>query len=197
MLPSDRIEDSSDAIVAGDDERLVRAAAAGDREALGQLYDRFAPSMLAVAQRILGSAREAEDVVHDVFLEAWHRAGHYDRTRGSVRTWLMLRLRSRSLDRVRAARRAAAVALEDATAPTQHASGHDAPAQSDGRALRGVLAGLPQEQRVVLELSYFEGYSCSQIAARLDVPIGTVKSRMSRALSELRTRFVPRNLGGS
>ncbi|HEY2216370.1 MAG TPA: sigma factor, partial [Solirubrobacteraceae bacterium] len=71
-------------------------AAAGDRAALGLLYDRFAPSMLAVGQRILGSAREAEDLVHDVFLEAWLRARYYDPARGSVRTWLMLRLRSRA-----------------------------------------------------------------------------------------------------
>ena len=66
-----------------DDERLVRAVAEGDRDALGTLYDRHAPAMLAVGQRVLGSAREAEDLVQDVFLEAWHRARHYDAARGS------------------------------------------------------------------------------------------------------------------
>src|SRR5690348_4003420 len=94
MLPASDRSDDSDA-----DEQLVRKVAEGDRAALGELYDRFAPSMLAVARRILGS--EPEDLVQDVFLEAWHRARHFDPARGSVRTWLMLRVRSRSLDRLR------------------------------------------------------------------------------------------------
>src|SRR5688500_10353217 len=74
------------------DERLIVAIAEGERDALGELYDRFSPALLGVALRMLGSTREAEDVVQDVFLEAWQRARHYDRSRGTVRTWLMLRL---------------------------------------------------------------------------------------------------------
>ena len=97
-----------DAAQAERDERLIAAVAEGNRDALGELYDRFAPSMLAVALRMLGSSREAEDVVQDVFLEAWQRAAHYDRARGTVRTWLMLRLRSRTLDRLRSTARCCA-----------------------------------------------------------------------------------------
>lgn len=183
-----------DAADADRDELLVRAAAEGDRDALGALYDRFSPSLLAVAQRMLGSAREAEDVVQDVFLEAWHRARHYDRSRGSVRTWLMMRLRSRSLDRLRATRRAAAVAFDEAllprTAGAALSSSIDAPdGTADHRALNRALTSLPHDQREVLELGYFAGQSCAEIASVLSVPVGTVKSRMSRAIAQLRVQL--------
>ncbi len=173
------------------EERWLQAAAAGDREALGQLYDRFSPAMTAVAQRVLGSAREAEDVVHDVFLEAWHRARHYDRSRGSVQTWLMLRLRSRALDRLRASQRRARVLQASATDEAETPPTAEAQRDSAQLAehLRGVLSELGHDQRAVLELAYFEGVALADIATRLSVPIGTVKSRLSRAIVELRTRM--------
>jgi RNA polymerase sigma-70 factor (ECF subfamily) len=178
------------------DAQLVQAVAEGDREALGMLYDRFAPAMLAVAQRIVGSAREAEDLVQDVFLEAWQRARHYDSARGSVRTWLMMRVRSRGLDRLRAQKRAPSVDLETAQIATREAEREDASSARDARVLRTALGELHEDQRTVLELGYFAGYSCSEIAARLEIPIGTVKSRMSRAVAELRARL-HREPGGS
>jgi RNA polymerase sigma-70 factor (ECF subfamily) len=171
---------------ADDDARLVARAAGGDRAALGILYDRFAPSMLGIGQRIVGSAREAEDLVHDVFLEAWLRARYYDPARGSVRTWLMLRLRSRALDRRRSAQRARSVELDELRFVSKTPAA-DLPAQSaDGRKLRGLMNALPEEQRTVLELSYFQGCTCAEIAVSLNVPLGTVKSRMSRAIAHLR-----------
>jgi RNA polymerase sigma-70 factor (ECF subfamily) len=184
-----RPEDASEAPRA-DDERLLAAVAEGDREALGRLYDRFAPSMLAVGQRILGGARDAEDLVHDVFLEAWQRACHYEPARGSVRTWLMLRLRSRALDRLRSRRRTSTSDL-DSPAARQLAHAPEEEVASDAQLVTGWLAELPRDHRVVLELGYFEGCSCAEIATRLRVPIGTVKSRMSRALSQLRSRAQP------
>jgi len=170
------------------DELLVQAMARGDREALGALYDRFAGEMLAVGQRFLGGAREAEDLVHEVFLEAWHRARHYDRTRGSVRTWLMLRLRSRALDWLRSARRAGLVGFEETKGAPAASADPDA-AWRIRRALHGELAELPEEQRVVLELGFFAGYSHAEIALELEIPLGTVKSRISRAIMALRLRL--------
>lgn len=173
------------------EERWLQAAATGDREALGLLYDRFAPGMLAVAQRVLGSARESEDVVHDVFLEAWHRARHYDRSRGSVQTWLMLRLRSRALDRLRATQRRARLAKEQSVEAPEPLPSADlqSDATQQAQELRGLLSQIKDDQRQVLELAYFEGLPLAAISERLSVPIGTVKSRMSRALTELRTRI--------
>jgi|RhiMethySRZTD1v2_1073278.scaffolds.fasta_scaffold48695_4 RNA polymerase sigma-70 factor, ECF subfamily len=170
------------------DERLVQAVARGDREALGALYDRFAGEMLAAGQRFLGGTREAEDLVHDVFLEAWHRAGYYDRTRGSVRTWLMLRLRSRALDWLRSTRRNGLVGLEENSGAPAASADPDA-AWRRNRALHGRLAELPAEQRVVLELGFFAGLSHAEIAMQLEIPLGTVKSRISRAISTLRLRL--------
>ena len=171
------------------DAALLRAAASGDRDALGRLYDRFAGELLVVAQRLLGSGREAEDVVHDVFLEAWHRARHYDGARGSVRTWLMLRLRSRSLDRLRARKRTDHLALDETLVASGSRDSDPTAYVGDHERLTAALGGLPQEQRAVLELGYYAGRSCAEIAQTLDVPIGTVKSRMSRAIAQLRLQL--------
>lgn len=187
--PHDVESRRTDRAEASDDELLLHAVASGDREALGRLYDRFAAEMLAVGQRFLDGRREAEDLVHDVFLEAWHRARHYDRTRGTVRTWLMLRLRSRALDWLRSARRTF-VGLEETEKRPAESVEPDVSWRGE-RELHGGLADLPTEQRVVLELRYFAGYSHAEIAARLEIPIGTVKSRMTRGIMALRSRLTP------
>jgi RNA polymerase sigma-70 factor (ECF subfamily) len=176
------------------DEALVRALAGGDREALGRLYDRYAALLIGVGYQILGNRREAEDLLHDVFLEAWRQAGQYDPGRGSVRAWLVMRTRSRALDRRKSAGFSRQVPLElgrldaAASAGTAH---HDPALAADCVRLRRALAALPGEQRAVLELSYFEGLSAADIAERVGVPIGTVKSRTAAALAKLRA-----SLGG-
>lgn len=178
-----------------DDGALVAATAAGDRAALARLYDRYGSAMLAVGQRVLGNRREAEDLLHDVFLEVWRQAGTYDRSRGTVRTWLLLRMRSRAVDRQRAAgpRLRAEGALPYQIAP----SGDEDPALGpDRKRVRRALESLPLEQRAVLELGYFEGLSSSEIAARVSIPIGTVKSRVATALSRLRADLGPRGSEG-
>ena len=169
------------------DAALIGAITRGDRAALGELYDRFAPILMAVAVRILGERREAEDLLHDVFLEVWRQASDYDAARGSVRAWIMIRLRSRAIDRRKSAGVARVVPLE----PEEHvddreASGEDPLFGPDRAAVRRALASLPEEQRTVLELGYFEGLSSSEIAARIDAPVGTVKSRVAAALAKLR-----------
>ncbi len=167
------------------DEALVAAMAAGDREALGRLYDRYAPLLLAVGHQLLAARREAEDLVHDVLIEAWRHAKEYDPQRGSVRTWLVMRTRCRALDRRRSAAVSRTVALETDQLP-QAAGDEDPALASDRAAVRRALASLPEEQRRVIELGYFEGLSSSEIAERLATPIGTVKSRVAAALAKLR-----------
>lgn len=175
------------------DEALVQGMAAGQREALGQLYDRYAGLLFAAGQRILKNPKEAEDLLHDVFLEAWKTAQGYDPDRGSVRAWLLIRLRCRALDRCRAAhllRRRTSDLLEEEGPALDH--GQEDPALGPDRALvRQALLALPTEQRQVLELGYFEGLTSTEIAARIQVPVGTVKSRVATALTKLRTRLYP------
>jgi RNA polymerase sigma-70 factor (ECF subfamily) len=173
-----------EAAAAQRDAELVAAISAGDRKALAALYQRFAPSLMAVGQRILGDRREAEDLLHDVFLEVWRQAGQFDRARGTVRAWMLMRMRSRSLDRRKSAGFSRVVSLEERQEEVR-ATGDDALAP-DRSALRRALADLPEEQRQVLELGYFEGLSSTEIAARIAAPVGTVKSRVAAALAKLR-----------
>lgn len=166
------------------DIEVLRSVAAGDRQALGELYDRHAGVMLALGIRIIGVRREAEDLLHDVFLEAWRHAGDYDPGRGSVKTWLLLRMRSRCLDRVRSHGFSRVDSLE--VEPARSGAVERADRRLDGARARASLASLPPAQREVLELGYFQGMSFSEIASALDIPIGTVKSRVSAAMVKLR-----------
>lgn len=174
------------------DVMLVAAMAGGDRAALGRLYDRHAGTMLAIGVRMMGSRESAEDLLHDVLLEAWKRAADFDAGRGSVRGWLMLRMRSRALDRLRSRKRARTVSSEDQKVEEKAAPVGEDPALSPDRAqVVRQLGALPENQRAVLELAYFGGLSSSQIAERLGVPAGTVKSRTAAALRKLRGAMIP------
>jgi RNA polymerase sigma-70 factor (ECF subfamily) len=163
------------------------ALAEGDQRALGRLYDRHAGVMLALAERILRNGREAEDLVHDVFVEVWKHAGDYDPERGSVAAWLRLRTRSRAIDRVRSARLTRATPLETAHEPNTHMP--DPEAAASGTKLQEALSSLPGEQAAVLLLGYFEGLTSSEISDRVGVPLGTVKSRAAAAMAKLRAHM--------
>jgi RNA polymerase sigma-70 factor (ECF subfamily) len=171
-----------------EDVALVARVAAGDREALGLLYDLHAPVLLGLSRRMLGSGAAAEDLLHDLFLEIWQHAAGYTPARGTVRAWLIVRTRSRALDRLgrsaRESRAAERVAAE--SAESVEAAAPPAPVAIDGARVRRLLTTLPQELVAVLELAYFEGLSSSEIADRLAIPRGTVKSRTARALGTLR-----------
>jgi RNA polymerase sigma-70 factor, ECF subfamily len=177
------------------DRALLGAVAAGDRKALAQLYDRYAPILMAVGMRMLGVRGEAEDLLHDVFLEAWQRARDYDPARGSVRTWLLVRLRSRALDRYRSRNRSKPTPTDPLDLLEERPMrGEDPELAPDRAAVRRALQALSSEQRVVLELGYFHGMSSSEIALHIGVPIGTVKSRVANGLAKLRAGLNP---GGS
>jgi RNA polymerase sigma-70 factor (ECF subfamily) len=178
------------ALGAADDAVLVAAVVRGDRNALADLYDRHSPVLLAVGLRIVSDRAQAEDLLHDVFLEAWHQAASFDPARGTVRAWLVTRMRSRALDRRNAGTRGARIlktAAEQGPAPTV------APetAGTDHERVRRLVGALPEELNTVIGLAYFEGLTSAEIAARLQVPIGTVKSRTARAVAWLKDRIAP------
>lgn len=174
-----------------DEAALVTAMAAGDREALGALYDLHAPMLLGLGKRMLGSQAAAEDLLHDVFLEAWHHASEYAPARGAVRAWLIVRTRCRALDRLGRSTREARVAERVISESGHPATAPRAVSDLDGARVRRLARGLPAELQVVLELAYFEGLSSREIAARLELAVGTVKSRMARALGTLRDALAP------
>jgi RNA polymerase sigma-70 factor (ECF subfamily) len=180
-------EASADAV--DSDERLIVGTANGEKDALARLYDRYAASLLALGQRILGGRRDAEDLLHDVFVEVWQQAGDYCPARGSVKSWLFLRMRSRAIDRLRLASRKN-VELGEQVLATATRDVVEDPALSPDRAqIRETLSSLPPDQRVAIELAYFGGLSGAQIAAHLGVPLGTVKTRLALGMSKLRAAF--------
>ncbi len=177
--------DSSDI----DRMRLARIAQ-GDGDALAELYDRYARPVYSLALRILRDARDAEDVVQEVFAQAWRQASRYTATRGAVAAWLLTLARSRAIDRLRARRArpegasddAAALRLMDASPPIEHQL---LSAEQIAR-VRAALGDLPVLQRVAIELAYFEGLSHVEIADHLEQPLGTVKTRIRLAMGKLR-----------
>lgn len=167
--------------VAHDDESLLAAVAAGDELALGQLYDRFGPQVYAIALRVTGLPAAAEEVVSDTFLRVWHSARSFARERGEVGSWITTIARNRSLDeRRRRAARVGEAELHDS---------HVAPDPDDSAArldVHNALAALPDDERAVLELAYYDGLSQREIAARLGLSLGLVKSLTRRGLEKLR-----------
>lgn len=169
------------------DNELVAAMARGDRQALSRLYERHAPLLLGLAIKIVRDRGEAEDLLHDVFLEAWRSARDFDPKRGRVRTWLAIRMRSRALDHQKSAR----VSRNSGDAGLEDVVVDGAGASPDHARVRSALAELTADQRAVLELAYFDGLSCTEIAARIAIPVGTVKSRLAAGLDRLRGRLGP------
>lgn len=164
--------------------QLVERAQEGDAEAFGVLYDRLAPTLLGVAARILRGRREGDDLVHDVFLEAWQRIREYDANKGTFRTWLLLRLRSRALDLLmRAETRHTKLGQDDAVLGASISPNQEHAVEQ--RAVRDALASLEEGVRAVLAHTYFDGLNAREIAERTGLPLGTVKSRLARGLSAL------------
>jgi RNA polymerase sigma-70 factor (ECF subfamily) len=181
------------------DETLVARMAGGDQGALSSLYDRYRAVVFSFARRVLGDRAEAEEVLTDVFLQAWRGAAGFDRSRGSVAGWLITLCRSRAIDRLRArGRREAtleALAREGAAGAAAGAPGDPEAARGPGEAaeitarrrrIAAALEGLSQPQRRAIELAYYGGLSQSEIAARLGEPLGTVKTRIQQGLMALR-----------
>lgn len=172
------------------DVRLVEAVSRGDAAALAELYERHAGALHALFRLLLGEDAEAEDAVHDLFIEVWRCAADYDPARGRVRSWLVVRARSRALDRLKAPRHArrVQVAVESVVDRLGSSEG-GSERRLEEQALHAAVLELSEEHQRVLLLGYFEGLSSSEIAERDGLPIGTVKSRVAAALSRLRERL--------
>ncbi len=181
----------ADTAVLDFDRAAVARMVAGDGAALADLYDRHARAIYSLGLRILADTAEAEDLVQEVFTQAWRQATRYDAARAPVAAWLMIMTRARALDRLRRRRsRIVATGLDD-TAPQPHdpdVVSQEALAITAEQVeqLRGALETLSEGQRTAIELAYFEGLSQSDIAERLRQPLGTIKTRMRSGLLKLR-----------
>ena len=171
------------------DGELLARLEGRETSALAALYDRHARFALGVAYRVLGDRAEAEEVVQDVFLQLWRSSVRYDERRGRFTSWLFVMARNRALDRLRArSSRPAAGEPPIAREPSGGADAERLVLDSEReRRVHRAMAELPEPQRLAIELSFYRGLSHSEIARELAQPIGTVKSRMNRALATLRT----------
>ncbi len=175
---------------AAHDADLVARVANGDNVALAELYDRYSGLLLALSRRILTSGHDAEEVLQEVFLQAWNQASRYDRSRSSVSTWLVLITRSRSIDRLRSRqvfdRTLGSLQQENQGKHTSPEGARSVLWEQRRQRLSTVLAELPDPQREVLEMAFFRGMTQSEIAASTDIPLGTVKTRTLLAMKKLR-----------
>jgi RNA polymerase sigma-70 factor (ECF subfamily) len=172
----------------GSDVELLHAVARGDEAALSRLYDAYRVILFGLLVRILNSREEAEDILQDVFIQVWRRAKDFDESRGRPFTWLVTLARSRAIDRLRqlgARQRLATGASQEKTEAVSDAL-TDVIKVDQRDTIRKALAELPEEQRQTLLLAYFEGLTQSEIAARLNTPLGTIKTRMRSGMIKLR-----------
>jgi RNA polymerase sigma-70 factor (ECF subfamily) len=170
---------------------LLAGMARGDKSALAALYDQLSGPLYSLAFRVLNDASEAQDVIQDVFLQMWHKAGTYETSRGTVFTWAATLTRNRAIDRVRMRKRRAELLADSAPELQPSAlAGDDSAgslwAQEKAGAVRAALAALAPEQKKAVELAFFGGLTQQEIASRLNEPLGTIKARIRRGLLKLR-----------
>lgn len=174
--------------------RLLGAIELGDRAAFDMFYRLTVPRLAAIAQRVTQKTELAEEVLSDVYLQVWNRADRFDDSRGSVLAWLTILCRSRSLDRVRRNRAGAmgdALSIDDVPESVSEEQPQDLLLTVEANtALHTALESLDEQQRQLLSLAYFKGYSHSELAALTGIPIGTVKTRIRRAVILLKEMLV-------
>ncbi len=181
-----------DVSIAPTDEDLLLAAAQGDQEAIGRLYDRHQGTMYGLAIRITNDAGLAQDVVQEAMLGVWRNASRFDASRAKGRTWILALVHHRAIDAVR--RRRASVALPEPDVPPPAALvvpdlWDDVVGRLDALAIRQALGRVPAAQREVLELAFFAGRTQQEIASQVGIPLGTVKSRVRLGLLALRAEL--------
>jgi RNA polymerase sigma-70 factor (ECF subfamily) len=175
------------------DEDLMQCVRDGNARAFEVIFDRHAGAAFSLAYQMSGRRALAEDVVQEAFLSIWRTAARYDRARGSVRSWLLSAVHSRAVDAFRREAVRTRRDVSDAGIAERIAGGEltdsEFERREDARQVRRALQGLPDDQRRVIELAYFGGFTHTQIAEMLELPPGTVKGRMRLGLTKLRTAF--------
>jgi RNA polymerase sigma-70 factor (ECF subfamily) len=179
------------------DEDLMALVEGGDSGAFAGLYDRHGRAAYSLAYRMAGERQAAEDLVQDAFLDVWRAAGSYKAERGSVRTWVLSIVHNRGIDQLRSAasRRRVQDRVEATASISQPSEAFSEAWRSSQRSqVRKALEDLPAEQLQVLELAYYSGYTHTEIADLLGLPLGTVKGRMRLGLKKIRAYFDARGM---
>jgi RNA polymerase sigma-70 factor (ECF subfamily) len=178
-----------------DEDLLELVAERRDEEAFGELYGRYGRAVYAVVVRLIGDRARSEDVAQQAFINVWRAASGYRRERGPATGWLFAIARNAAVDALRAREAPSRWEIpdqpDDGPGPDERAS-----AAEDAFRVHAAVDGLPDHEREVIELAYFDGLSQSEVAARLGAPLGTVKTRTRRALAHLANRLAEERVMG-
>lgn len=176
-----------------EDQQLLKRIEQREQAALTLLYQRYSTQVFSLAYRILQNAHQAEEVTQDTFLKVWDRAAHWDSDKGRFSSWLLTITRHTAIDRLRAEQRqliSNSTSLEFVPDPeTERGIPHD-PALQDGRMLHDLVGQLPEEQAQVIQMAFFQGLTHRELSERLNLPLGTVKTRVRLGLQKLRGLWV-------
>ena len=190
LLPRHRDAPSAGGLRELADEDLMALVRHGEARAFEVIYDRHCGVAFSLAYRMCGTRTAAEDVVQESFLSLWRSGARYDRTRGSVRTWVLGIVHNRAIDSLRRSvnhdrRRASDEGIEERFEAPEHTDVEVA-RRDEAREIRAALDELPEEQSRVIELAFYGGYTHTEIAAMLEAPVGTIKGRMRLGMEKMR-----------
>lgn len=176
------------------DRELLRRIGDGDRSAFDSFYDQYSGLLFSIAVKILNDAKEAEDVLQEVFMQIWNKANAYDPLLGKPASWAVTLTRNKAIDRIRASNRRSKL-LEQATVEANVATDHSPSAneklhgRENAQMIRSVVAALPLDQRRAIEMAFFSGLTQDEIAKNLQEPLGTIKARIRRGMLKLREKL--------
>ena len=169
---------------------LIAEAGRGDRAAFSELYDLYADALFGVVARIMQSDDAGADVLHDAFVKIWKNIRKYDPTKGSPFTWMLNITRNTAIDQLRKLQNSGVVKNQDTLSSVSMNVAHrNTEREVNHIGVEDLLMNLPQEQQVIMRYVYFNGYTQSEVAEELDIPLGTVKTRTRAALITLRKYF--------
>ena len=176
------------------DVNLLRRIAEGDRSAFASFYDLYSGLLFSIAVRILNDNKEAEDVLQEVFLQIWEKAGAYDPLLGKPASWAVTLTRNKAIDRIRASQRRVKLieqaTVEAAVSPDNTPSANEKlHGKENAERVRSGVAALPPDQRRAIEMAFFSGLTQDEIARKLQEPLGTIKARIRRGMLKLREKL--------
>lgn len=176
-----------------EDEELLRRIERRDQSALTILYQRYGTQVFSLAYRVLENVHQAEEVTQDTFLKVWDRAARWDPAKGRFASWLLTISRHTAIDRLRSEQRhvlSSSTSLDFVPDPVAEGGIPHDPRLQDGRILHDLLEQLPNEQAQVIEMAFFQGLTHRELSERLNLPLGTVKTRVRLGLQKLRGLWV-------